>query len=104
MKTIALLAALSIASLGLVGCTGDDTQAAHESPPDSGSQPDSTAGNDSGGGTDGGGGDSGNPEPDCYMNPKTHHEIINACTDAQAVDKTPSLPLRQPDGSLPPLP
>ena len=40
----------------------------------------------------------------CFANPKTHYEIINACTTDQAVDKTPVTPLRKPDGSLPPLP
>jgi hypothetical protein len=41
---------------------------------------------------------------DCVVNPTTHLEIINACTDAQAVDKNPVLPLLAADGSLPPLP
>lgn len=44
------------------------------------------------------------PDLGCYLNPQTHIEIINACTDAQAVDKTPVLPLLHPDGTLPPLP
>lgn len=42
--------------------------------------------------------------PDCVMIPMTHVEIINACTDAEKVDKKPVLPLLNPDGSLPPLP
>lgn len=42
--------------------------------------------------------------PDCVMDPKTHVEIINACTDAEKIDKQPKLPLLNPDGSLPPLP
>ena len=42
--------------------------------------------------------------PDCYMFPKTHVEIINACTDAEKVEKHPVLPLLNGDGSLPPLP
>ncbi len=41
---------------------------------------------------------------DCYMNPTTHVEIINACTTAQALDVTPVLPLLEADGSLPPIP
>jgi hypothetical protein len=45
--------------------------------------------------------DSGVP---CVMNPMTHLEIINACTDAQGIDKHPTLPLLLPDGGLPPLP
>src|SRR5262245_8985515 len=42
--------------------------------------------------------------PDCFMNPMTHEEIINACTDAEQVDKQPVLPHLNPDGSLPPIP
>jgi hypothetical protein len=41
---------------------------------------------------------------DCVDDPKTHEEIINACTDAAKVDKNPTLKKLQPDGSLPPLP
>jgi hypothetical protein len=40
----------------------------------------------------------------CYLNPQTSLEIINACTDAGFVDKSPELPLLLPDGGLPPLP
>ncbi len=39
---------------------------------------------------------------DCYTNPKTHFEIINACTNALHVTKNPKLPLLYPDGGLPP--
>jgi hypothetical protein len=42
--------------------------------------------------------------PDCYENPTTHLEIINACTDAEKVVRDPVLPLLEPDGTLPPLP
>jgi hypothetical protein len=41
---------------------------------------------------------------DCFMNPTTHYEIINACTNAQKVEKTVNLPLLYPDGGLPPTP
>jgi hypothetical protein len=41
---------------------------------------------------------------DCIPNPMTYVEIINACTNAQAVDVNPVLPLLLPDGGLPPLP
>lgn len=41
---------------------------------------------------------------DCYLDPKTHEEIINACTDAVKIPKTPTLPLLLPDGGVPPLP
>jgi hypothetical protein len=40
----------------------------------------------------------------CYLNPVASVEIINACTDAGFVDKSPLLPLLLPDGGLPPLP
>ncbi len=46
----------------------------------------------------------GPPDASCFTNPQTHYEIINACTNAQAVDKKPNLPLLLPDGGLPPLP
>ena len=41
---------------------------------------------------------------DCVMNPTTHLEIINACTDAVRIAKNPTLPLLLSDGGLPPLP
>lgn len=41
---------------------------------------------------------------DCFTNPTTHEEIINACTTAVKVEKTPVLPLLNSDGTLPPLP
>jgi hypothetical protein len=63
--------------------------------PDSGGKPDTGVVAD--GGSDA-------PGKDCYDNPRTHEEIINACTDAARVDKSPSLKKLQPDGSLPPLP
>lgn len=53
-------------------------------------------------GSGGGGGNAGSP--DCFMNPKTHYEIINACTNAVRVKKTPSLKGLNADGSLPPPP
>lgn len=46
----------------------------------------------------------GPPDASCFTNPTTHYEIINACTNAQFVDKHPNLPLTLPDGGLPPLP
>ena len=41
---------------------------------------------------------------DCFMNPTTHFEIINACTDAVKITKNPTLALLGADGGLPPLP
>jgi hypothetical protein len=40
---------------------------------------------------------------DCATNPHTHLEIINACTDADFLDKNPTLPLFLADGGLPDL-
>lgn len=48
--------------------------------------------------------DAGTPDAECFMNPQTHHEIINACTTAQKITKNPTLPLLLPDGGLPPVP
>lgn len=45
--------------------------------------------------------------PDCFMgDPQTHDQIINACPGpgVTRIFKTPTLPLMNPDGSLPPLP
>jgi hypothetical protein len=56
------------------------------------------------GGGDGGVADSGAP-PACVMMPmNTHTDIINACTNAQQIDKHPVLPLLNADGTLPPIP
>lgn len=52
-------------------------------------------------------GDSGLPDgapKDCFDDPKTHAEIINACTTAVRIAKNPVLPKRLPDGGLPPVP
>jgi hypothetical protein len=47
-----------------------------------------------------------NPDlaPVCTTNPMTHVEIINACTNADFVDKMPYYPTLAPNGQLPPLP
>lgn len=44
------------------------------------------------------------PDADCFTNPTTHEEIINACTTSQKIVKHPVLTLVGSDGSLPPLP
>ncbi len=109
----ALLAASSlVAALAVGACGGDslpsDTQSTATST--SGemtttSGPGSTSGGGMGGGGGAGGsGGAGGGAPDCFTNPKTHVEIINACTDADKIDKTPNLPLLGPNGELPPLP
>jgi len=46
----------------------------------------------------------GGEDASCFTNPTTHREIINACTNAEFVDKHPDLPLLLPGGGLPPLP
>jgi hypothetical protein len=48
-----------------------------------------------------GGADAGS---DCFTNPRTHFEIINACTTATKITKNPTLARLAPDGGLPPLP
>lgn len=40
----------------------------------------------------------------CIVRPRTHVEILNACTNAQSIEKRPVLPLLRSDGTLPPLP
>ena len=42
--------------------------------------------------SDAGSGSSGAPPYDCVLNPNTHAEIINACTDAIRIEKHPELP------------
>ena len=109
ITAFAFTSALAIAAFA-AGCDGDDNAVPHDTVDAStsdtgGGGMDSGGGNDTGTGGDTGGGDAadGGP-PSCYTNPQTHYEIINACTDAQSFDKSPRLPLLQPDGSLPPLP
>jgi hypothetical protein len=79
---------------GKGGATGID----HDGGRDATATPESDGGGgDDGGGAPGAGGaatDSGPPTPpyDCVLNPKTHLEIINACTDAVRIEKHPGLP------------
>ena len=80
----------------LAGCTSSASHPA--SAVDSGALPPV----DAGGGADGVGPP---PTPSCFTNPHTYLEIINACTDAQAIDKQEDLsPMNLPDGALRPLP
>jgi hypothetical protein len=76
----------------------DSSSAIKESTPDSGT----TAGADAGGQPGVDGGADGGPS-DCFQNPMTHFEIINACTNAVKITKNPTLPKLLPDGGLPPL-
>jgi hypothetical protein len=66
--------------------------------------PGSSSGGGMGGANGTGGGGGGGGAPDCFTNPMTHVEIINACTTADKIDKMSTLPLLGPNGELPPLP
>jgi hypothetical protein len=82
------LALCALLAITLAGACGDDTLPSDEA---------SASSSSSSSGTGGGG-------PDCVTDPMTHVEIINACTDAEKIDKIVNLPLLGSDGSLPPLP
>jgi hypothetical protein len=98
-SSFALAAVLSgLVTFGLcasVGCD-DSSHAVKETVPDA-----ATPIGGDGGGADGGA--DGAPS-DCFTNPQTHYEIINACTNAVKIDKSPTLPLLYADGGLPPVP
>lgn len=100
---VALLGLLVVASAGAAASAGcDDGNAVKEPilPRDGG-----TGTGSDGAVTSGDGGPLADGAPsDCFPNPTTHLEIINACTDAVKIAKSPTLPLRYPDGGLPPLP
>jgi hypothetical protein len=111
LRRLPFLAAATLLS-GLVGAGAiaacdSSSDGVHETPPDS-STGDTSAPPPPGttdGGSDTGTLPDGAPPPDdCIVNPTTHLEIINACTDASKFDKSPTLPLLLADGGLPPLP
>jgi hypothetical protein len=98
MKTVAIAiasAALCLAGFAATACDETSTPSEVVPTPDSGNN-----NNDSGSNP----GDSGPQEEDCFKNPKTHYEIINACTTATKVDKKVNLPLLLSDGGRPPIP
>jgi len=96
-----LLAALAIVATTAVYTACDDgSSAVKEPPPGTGGAID--GGLPDGSGTDAGTLPDGAPR-DCFENPKTHFEIINACTNATRITKDPTLPKLLPDGGLPPL-
>jgi hypothetical protein len=120
-STFAILASLACAAAFAGGACGDTvpsdqtgstTSSSHSSSTGAGggttSGPSSTASSGGTGGKGAGGSGAGGSgtggAPDCYPNPTTYLEIINACTNAQKVDLNPVLPLLQADGGLPPLP
>jgi hypothetical protein len=101
-----LLSAL-LAGGAIAACDDSSSDGVHETLPDSSTGSDTSVppGNDAGGGNDTGTLPDGAPAPDdCVVNPTTHVEIINACTDASKFDKTPNLPGLLADGGLPALP
>jgi hypothetical protein len=97
-------AVVILSCLAYVACD-DSSSAVKEPTPDAGGRggPDSgTPRNDSGIDFDAGTLPDGAPK-DCFDNPTTHFEIINACTTATKITKNPTLPKLLPDGGLPPL-
>lgn len=87
-----------LAALAAAACGNDDTESNPFIPLGGGQ-----AGSGGSGGPGGAGGSAGG-KPDCFTNPKTHYEIINACTNAVKIKKTPNLNGLNADGSLPPPP
>ena len=96
---------------GLLGCAmvilASVTHAACDDSSSAVKEPTAGSGNDAGPRADGGGLDAGTlPDgapKDCFDDPKTHFEIINACTNATKLTKNPTLPRLLADGGLPPL-
>lgn len=80
------------------GCD-DSSSAVKEPPPGARSTRPADAGATPGDADAGGDG----ATKDCFDNPKTHFEIINACTSATRIAKSPKLDALLPDGGLPPL-
>jgi hypothetical protein len=99
-RAFVILASLGTAAASAVGACGDDLP----SDTTSTTTGDATTSSSSSSGTGGSGTGGAGGAADCYKNPMTHVEIINACTDAQKIDVMPVLPLLQSDGGLPPLP
>lgn len=87
--------------LAYAGCD-ESSSAIKEPPPNSPGADGGNTGIDGGGGFDAGTLPDGAPK-DCFDDPKTHFEIINACTNAARIKKDPTLPKLLPDGGLPPL-
>ena len=95
------LGGLLLAALTPVACSSSD--AVTEPPPDAAPGPGTDGGPGTGDGSPGtdSGGDGGS---DCFTNPTTYFEIINACVtpDVTKITKNPTLPLEYADGGLPP--
>ncbi|MBX3221195.1 MAG: hypothetical protein KF795_11800 [Labilithrix sp.] len=89
----------------VIGVACDDSSSAVKEPsPDAGPGTGIDGGpiDSGGGGFDAGTLPDGAPK-DCFDNPKTHFEIINACTNATRITKDPTLTKLLADGGLPPL-
>ncbi len=100
--------ALALGAGGYAACT-DDSNTVHDTPVVKDAGP--AANLDGSGLTPGQDGaipeDGGLPPGlglDCFLDPKTHDELINACTDAARIDKQSVLPLLLADGGVPKLP
>lgn len=91
-RVVSLLFA-AIAARASLAC--ESASAVKEPAPDA-SAP-ATSGSPDGGATIDGG------DEDCFDAPKTHDEIINACTDAVKIAKNPTLKKLTADGGRPPL-
>ncbi|MBX3261559.1 MAG: hypothetical protein KF782_17885 [Labilithrix sp.] len=94
--------ALAVASAVAVVACDDSSSAVKEASPDAGPGTGADGAADGGGGFDAGTLPDGAPK-DCFDDPKTHFEIINACTNATRIEKNPTLSKLLPDGGLPPL-
>jgi hypothetical protein len=91
MRTTGLLCS----ALALTACGEDDATS---------SGMDASTPLDAGLRSDAGADTSSDAATDCFANPKTYLEIINACTAAEKISKAPVLPRIRADGKLPPLP
>jgi hypothetical protein len=100
-----LLYGLSALMLVVAACGGTNNTTQDSGTPDSGQDS---------GQIDSGQLDSGQPDSgvdagptlrsdNCWINPETNDQIINACTDAGFIDTDASVPLN-PDGGLPAIP
>lgn len=94
-RVLSLAFALAGLAAYAAACDDSSSSAIKEPVPDAGGG----TGGDSGAGDSGG--DSG--PKDCFDNPTTHFEIINACTNAVKITKNPTLNKLLDDGGLPPL-
>ena len=94
LERCALLLALAAPCAG--GCESTDKKTAED-------RRDAATAGDAGDSADAGDDEDGGT-PDCFEKPRTHEELINACTDAEKIEKQPTLPLLLRDGGLPPLP